>query len=96
MAAAYSDDLRSRALICAFVAIAAAVAMIITAGAGRRPPADSYERTPAGPGPGAGVSAFLALCGGGAVLIAWEIRQVARDPGFFPTGTWAVTGSRSI
>ncbi|MFC8533828.1 hypothetical protein ACFUJY_07720 [Streptomyces sp. NPDC057249] len=92
MEAAYSDDLRSRALICAFVAVAAAAAMIITAGAGRRPPVDSYERTPAGPGPGAGVLAFLALCAAGVVLIAWEIRQVVRDPGFFPD--WYVGGDR--
>ncbi|TRV73575.1 hypothetical protein FKN01_27260 [Streptomyces sp. 130] len=92
MEAAYSGDLCSRALICAFVAVAAGAAMIITAGAGRRPPADSYERTPLGPGPGAGVLAFLALCAAGAVLIAWEIRQVVRDPYFFPD--WYVGGDR--
>ncbi|MGW2477306.1 hypothetical protein [Streptomyces sp. NPDC001665] len=92
MEAAYSDELRSRALICAFVAVAAAAAMIITAGAGRRPPADAYERTPVGPGPGAGVLSFLALSAAGAVLIAWEIRQVVRDPEFFPD--WYVGGDR--
>lgn len=92
MESAYSDDLRSRALICAFVAVAAAAAMIITAGAGRRPPVDSYERTPAGPGPGAGVMGFLVLCAAGAVLIAWEIRQMVRIPELFPD--WYVGGDR--
>ncbi|MFF7336300.1 hypothetical protein ACFZAT_03065 [Streptomyces sp. NPDC008163] len=92
MEAVYSDDLRSRALVCAFVAVAAAAAMTITAAAGRRPPADAYERTPAGPGPGAGVLSFLALSAAGAVLIAWEIRQVVRDPEFFPD--WYVGGDR--
>ncbi|MEU2246349.1 hypothetical protein [Streptomyces sp. NPDC019224] len=92
MESAYSDDLRSRALICAFVALAAGAAMIITAGAGRRPPADSYEPTPVGPGPGAGLLAFLALGAAGAVLIAWEIRQVVRYPEIFPD--WYVGGDR--
>ncbi|WUS99032.1 hypothetical protein OHA46_21165 [Streptomyces sp. NBC_00708] len=92
MESAYSDDLRSRALICAFVALAAGAAMIITAGAGRRPPADPYERTPSGPGTGAGVLAFLALCGAGAVLIAWEIRQLVRFPEIYPD--WYVGGNR--
>ncbi|WP_242441946.1 hypothetical protein [Streptomyces sp. CB02460] len=92
MEAVYSDELRSRALICAFVAVAAAAAMIIAAGAGRRPPVDSYERTPTGPGPGTGVLTFLALSAAGAVLIAWEIRQIVRDPEFFPD--WYVGGDR--
>jgi len=92
MESAYSDDLRSRALICAFVALAAAAAMIITAGAGRRPPVDSYERTPSGPGQGAGVLAFLALCAAGAVLLAWEIRRLVRFPEIFPD--WYVGGDR--
>ncbi|WP_327709022.1 hypothetical protein OG912_09855 [Streptomyces sp. NBC_00464] len=74
----FSDDLRSRALICAFVALAAGIALLITAGAGRRPPADSYEQLPSRPGPGASVTAFLVLGAAGAVLIAWEIRQVVK------------------
>ncbi|MFF5333018.1 hypothetical protein [Streptomyces sp. NPDC013181] len=92
MESGYSDDLRSRALICAFVALAAGAAMIITAGAGRRPPADSYEPLPTRPGPGAGVVAFLALGAAGAVLIAWEIRQMVRYPELFPE--WFTGGDR--
>ncbi|PZT76465.1 MULTISPECIES: hypothetical protein [unclassified Streptomyces] len=92
MESGYSDDLRSRALICVFVALAAGAAMIITAGAGRRPPADSYEPLPTRPGPGAGVLAFLALGAAGAVLIAWEIRQMARYPELFPE--WYTGGDR--
>lgn len=92
MESAYSDDLRSRALICAFVALAAAAAMIITAGAGRRPPADSYERTPSGPGRGAGVLAFLALCAAGSVPMAWDIRQAVRYPEILPD--WYVGSDR--
>ncbi|WP_405899722.1 hypothetical protein OG242_21550 [Streptomyces sp. NBC_00727] len=92
MESAYSDDLRSRALICSFVALAAAAAMIITAGAGRRPPADSYERTPAGPGRGAGVLSFLTLCAAGSVLMAWDIRQAVRYPEIFPD--WYVGSDR--
>ncbi len=84
MEISYSDDLRSRALISAFVALAAGAAMIITAGAGRRPPAGSYEQPPARPGPGAAVVAFLVLCAAGAVQIAWEVRQVVRTPDIFP------------
>ncbi|THA60797.1 hypothetical protein E6P78_26385 [Streptomyces sp. A0958] len=88
----FSEDLRSRALICAFVALAAGAALIITAAAGRRPPADAYEPTPTRPGPGAGVLAFLLLCAAGAVLIAWEIRQVVRYSEIFPD--WYVGGDR--
>ncbi|WP_406092949.1 hypothetical protein [Streptomyces sp. NBC_01013] len=90
MESVFSDDLRSRALICAFVALAAAVALLITAGAGRRPPADSYERLPTRPGPGASVTAFLMLGAAGAVLIAWEIRQMVRYPELYPE--WYVNG----
>ncbi|MEU1369612.1 hypothetical protein ABZ454_26235 [Streptomyces sp. NPDC005803] len=88
----FSDDLRSRALICVFVALAAGIALLITAGAGRRPPAGSYERLPSRPGPGASVTAFLMLGAAGAVLIAWEIRQAVRYPEIYPE--WYVGGDR--
>lgn len=88
----FAEDLRSRALVCAFVALAAGAALIITAAAGRRPPADSYERTPTRTGPGAAVLAFLLLCAAGAVLIAWEIRQGVRYPDLYPE--WYVGGDR--
>lgn len=92
METVFSDDLRSRALICAFVALAAGIALLITAGAGRRPPADSYEQLPSRPGPGASVTAFLMLGAAGAVLIAWEIRQMVRYPEIYPE--WYVGGDR--
>ncbi|MCM2411956.1 hypothetical protein [Streptomyces sp. RKAG290] len=92
MESSFSDDLRSRALICAFVGLAAGIALIITAGAGRRPPVDSYEQTPSRPGPGASVAAFLLLCAAGAVLIAWEIRQVVKYSEIFPD--WYLGGDR--
>ncbi|WP_406383703.1 hypothetical protein [Streptomyces sp. NBC_01618] len=94
MDAAYSDDLRTRALVCAFVALAAGIALIITAGAGRRTPRDFSEATPGRPGQGAGVTAFLLLGAAGAVLIAWEIRQAVRFPEFYPD--WYLGGNRAI
>lgn len=90
----FSDDLRSRALICAFVALAAGLALLITAGAGRRPPADSYEQLPTRPGPGASVAAFLMLGAAGAVLIAWEIRQMVKYPEIYPE--WYVGGDARV
>ncbi|WSY86985.1 hypothetical protein OG782_24660 [Streptomyces sp. NBC_00876] len=92
MESSYDDDLRSRALICAFVALAAGIALIITAGAGRRPPADSYEPAPTRPGIGAGITAFLLLGAAAAVLVAWEIRQVVKYPEIFPE--WYVGGDQ--
>ncbi|MFI9628158.1 hypothetical protein [Streptomyces sp. NPDC052042] len=80
----YSDELRTRALICAFVAVGAAIAMLITAGAGRRPPADLAERVPVRPGQGAGALAFLLLGASAAVRAAWEIWQLVKNPGLFP------------
>ncbi|NED81468.1 hypothetical protein G3I76_15395 [Streptomyces sp. SID11233] len=78
MESSYSDDLRTRALICAFTALAAGIALLIIAGAGRRPPADSYEQLPTRPGPGASVTAFLLLGAVGAELVAWQISQIVR------------------
>ncbi|MFE7042853.1 hypothetical protein ACFU9X_26450 [Streptomyces atratus] len=92
MSARFADDLRTRALICSFAALAAGIALVITAGAGRRPPRDFSERTPTRPGRGAGVTTFLLLGASGAVVIAWEIRQVVRFPDIFPQ--WYVGGDR--
>ncbi|MFJ4911248.1 hypothetical protein [Streptomyces sp. NPDC088726] len=92
MESAYSDDLRTRALISAFAALAAGLALLITAGAGRRPPDGAYERLPTRPGHGASVTAFLLLCAAGAVLVGWEIRQVVKYPEVFPH--WYVGGDR--
>ncbi|MFF3173326.1 hypothetical protein ACFVQ0_11930 [Streptomyces sp. NPDC057900] len=92
MESSYSDDLRGRALISAFAALAAGIALLITAGAGRRPPDGSYERLPTRPGPGASVTAFLLLCAAGAVLVAWQIRQVVKYPEIFPD--WYLGGDR--
>ncbi|MFI5745076.1 hypothetical protein ACIBBE_03960 [Streptomyces sp. NPDC051644] len=90
----FADDLRTRALICAFAALAAGIALIITAGAGRRPPRDFSERAPTRPGQGASVTAFLLLGAAGAVAIAWEIRQAVRFPDIYPE--WYVGGDRVL
>ncbi|MFF4174342.1 hypothetical protein [Streptomyces sp. NPDC001750] len=89
----FSDELRTRALICAFVAIAVAVALIITAGAGRRPPADFSERVPIRPGQGAGVLTFLLLGASAATIAAWEIRTVVRLPELLPD--WYLGGEQA-
>ncbi|MFB7912653.1 hypothetical protein [Streptomyces sp. NPDC056061] len=90
----FSDELRTRALLCAFAALAAGVVLIVTAGAGRRPPVDFSEQVPLRPGRGARVTAFL-LLGTGAVLgIAWGIRLLVRFPEIFPE--WYVGGERSM
>ncbi|MFJ8748344.1 hypothetical protein ACIREO_03215 [Streptomyces sp. NPDC102441] len=75
-----SDELRTRALIGTFVALAAGLALVITGAAGRRQPVDSYEPLPTRPGRGAGVTAFLVLGASGAVMIAWEVRQLFTLP----------------
>lgn len=89
---AFSDTLRTRALVCAFVALAVGIALLIVAGAGRRPPAGSYERLPTRSGQGAAVASFLLLGAVAAVLAAWDIRQVVRIPEIFPE--WYVGGDR--
>ncbi|MEV8452836.1 hypothetical protein AB0467_11045 [Streptomyces sp. NPDC052095] len=92
MDARFSDDLRTRALICAFAALAAGIALIITAGAGRRPVRDFTERPPARPGTGAGVVVFLGLGAAAAVTVGWEIRQAVRGPDLYPD--WYLGGDR--
>ncbi|MFJ4838727.1 hypothetical protein [Streptomyces sp. NPDC088746] len=76
----FGDELRTRALIGTFVALAAGLALVVTGAAGRRQPEGTYEPRPTRPGRGAGVTAFLALGTSGAVLIAWEIRQLFTLP----------------
>ncbi|MCX5109596.1 hypothetical protein OOK13_13820 [Streptomyces sp. NBC_00378] len=95
----FVDDLRTRALLCAFASLAAGIALIITAAAGRRCPAagrraphDFSEDAPARPGQGAGVIAFLCLGAAGAVTIAWEIRQAVRIPYIYPD--WFLGGDK--
>ncbi|WP_424861921.1 hypothetical protein [Streptomyces sp. MMS24-I29] len=89
----YSDELRTRALVCAFVVIAVAVALIITAGAGRRPPADFSEQVPIRPGQGAGVLTFLLLGASAATIAAWQIRTVVRFPEIF--SDWYLGGEQA-
>ncbi|MEU2127312.1 hypothetical protein [Streptomyces sp. NPDC018352] len=88
----FVDDLRTRALLCAFASLAAGIALIITAAAGRRAPHDLSEGAPARPGQGAGVIAFLCLGAAGAVTIAWEIRQAVRIPYIYPD--WFLGGDK--
>ncbi|MEV5199622.1 hypothetical protein [Streptomyces sp. NPDC053720] len=88
----FVDDLRTRALLCVFASLAAGIALIITAAAGRRAPHDSSEGVPSRPGQGAGVIAFLCLGAAGAVTIAWEIRQAVRIPYIYPD--WFFGGDR--
>ncbi|MFC5169372.1 hypothetical protein [Streptomyces mutomycini] len=76
----FSDELRTRALVGTFVTLAAGLALVITGAAGRRQPEDSYEPRPTRPGRGAGVTAFLVLGASGAVMIAWEVRQLFTLP----------------
>ncbi|MFD7497668.1 hypothetical protein ACFV8T_35890 [Streptomyces sp. NPDC059832] len=92
--ARFTDDLRTRALLCAFVALAAGIAMITTAGAGRRAARDFSERLPARPGQGAGLIAFLCLGAAGAIVIAWEIRQATQISAIYPD--WFVGGDRVV
>ncbi|MFC8591788.1 hypothetical protein [Streptomyces atroolivaceus] len=77
----FGDELRTRALIGTFVALAAGLALVVVGAAGRRRPEGSHEPLPTRPGSGAGVAAFLVLGASGAVMAAWEIRQFSRLPG---------------
>ncbi|HEY9440556.1 MAG TPA: hypothetical protein VIS29_18335 [Streptomyces sp.] len=76
----YADGLRTRAMICTFVALAAGLALIVTGAAGRRPVEGRFEQRPGRPGRGASATAFLALSAAGAVLAAWEVRRFIAVP----------------
>ncbi|MFD4024941.1 hypothetical protein ACFWRV_15695 [Streptomyces sp. NPDC058576] len=88
--AAAPQELRDRALLTTYAALAAGLALIVVGAAGRRPLPDGAER-PAGPGRGAGVAVFLLLGLQAAVFTAWEIRQTFLYPsGLYPA--WFIGG----
>jgi hypothetical protein len=77
-----TDELRTRALYCAFAALGLGIGLIITAAAGRRQPGayyDSYDlyaarvQTPTRPTQGVSVLAFLLLGASAGIMAAWEI-----------------------
>ncbi|WP_217227377.1 hypothetical protein [Streptomyces anulatus] len=68
------EDLRGRALLTTYAALAAGLALIVVGAAGRRPVPEGAER-PTGPGRGAGVAVFLLLGFQALIFAAWEIRQ---------------------
>jgi hypothetical protein len=79
-----TDELRTRALYCAFAALGLGLGLIITAAAGRRAPGgydpyvthDAYpahELTPTRPTQGVSVLAFLLLGASAGILAAWEV-----------------------
>ncbi|MFI1173521.1 hypothetical protein [Streptomyces melanogenes] len=74
-------DLRRRALLSTFAALAAGLALVITAAAGRRPDAAPGPRPRARPGAGAGTTAFVLLGAAGLVAVAWEIYWAVELPG---------------
>ncbi|MCX4964595.1 hypothetical protein OHA98_07110 [Streptomyces sp. NBC_00654] len=80
MDGSYADELRTRAMIGTFVALAAALALIITGAAGRRPADETGGERPTRPGRGVSALAFLVLGAMGAVYLAWEIRQAFTLP----------------
>ncbi|WP_335940612.1 hypothetical protein [Streptomyces sp. PTD5-9] len=88
----FSDGLSTLAMVSAFAALAAGIALLITVGAGRRPAAGFGERVPDRPGQGASVTAFLLLGASAAIVAAWEIRQTVKLPELLPG--WFVGGER--
>ncbi|MGC5361094.1 hypothetical protein ACPXCE_05290 [Streptomyces sp. DT24] len=87
-----TDQLRTRALGCACVALAIGAALVVTVLAGRRAPRDAYEPLPTRAGPGASAVAYPLLGLAGAVGIAWEIRQATLTPEAYPD--WLIGGRR--
>ncbi|MGW7095212.1 hypothetical protein [Streptomyces sp. NPDC054874] len=88
--AAAPQDLRDRALLTTYAALAAGLALIVVGAAGRRPPPEGAER-PAGPGRGTGVAVFLLLGLQAVIFTAWEIRQTFLYPsGLYPA--WFIGG----
>ncbi|MCX4674525.1 hypothetical protein OG413_04185 [Streptomyces sp. NBC_01433] len=75
MDGSYADELRTRAMLGTFVALAAALALVVTGAAGRRPADDGGGARPVRPGRGAGVLTFLVLGATGVFYLAWEVRQ---------------------
>lgn len=68
-----SDELRTRALLCAFGVLGVAVALLITAAAGRRAPDAAYALTPTRPTQGVAVTSFLLLGAAAGIWAAWEV-----------------------
>lgn len=91
-----TDELRMRALYCAFASLGLGVGLLITAAAGRRAPSapGDWERTPTRPAQGVSALAFLLLGAGAAVLTAWEVNAATRSRGTDYldryTGSWDV------
>ncbi|MFI6690648.1 hypothetical protein ACIBLA_02580 [Streptomyces sp. NPDC050433] len=67
------DELRGRALLCAFVAVQVGVALLVTAAVGRRAPDSAYGLTPTRPTQGVSVTAFLLLGAVAGIWAAWEV-----------------------
>ncbi|MFF1478854.1 hypothetical protein ACFVYD_14980 [Streptomyces sp. NPDC058301] len=74
-------DLHRRALLSTFAALAAGLALVITAAAGRRPDGAPGPRPAARPGAGAALTAFVLLGAAGLVAAAWEIYWAVELPG---------------
>ncbi|MBD0745233.1 hypothetical protein [Streptomyces sp. CBMA152] len=74
-------ELHRRALLSTFAALAAGLAMLITAAAGRRPSPEVGPPSPTRPGAGAGITAFVLLVAAAAVAVAWEIYTAVQVPG---------------
>lgn len=85
----YPVELQDRAELGLYVALVAAVALVVVGIAGRRPSPEAGRF--AGPGRGAGVAAFLLLGTVAVVSLAWEIRQPFVVPsGIYPA--WFIGG----
>lgn len=77
-----TEELRTRALFCAFGVLGVGVALLITAVAGRRPPDSAYALTPTRPTQGVSVASFLLLGAAAGIWAAWEVywgRQLGLD-----------------
>lgn len=68
-----SDELRTRALFCAFAVLGVGIALLVTAVAGRRAPDSAYALTPTRPTQGVSVVVFLLLGAAAGVWAAWEV-----------------------
>ncbi|MEV6396864.1 hypothetical protein AB0M39_19115 [Streptomyces sp. NPDC051907] len=89
-----TDDLRTRALYCAFAALGLGVGLLIAAAAGRRP-ADADEPAPTRLGERVSVPAGVLLVAAAIVLTAWEIDAARQYRGRVEYAD-RFTGSESI
>ncbi|MFD4373442.1 hypothetical protein [Streptomyces sp. NPDC058486] len=81
-------------LVTALAELALAAGLLVTALAGRRPPAGPDEPPPTRPRPGPAVAAGVLLAVAALVLLAWELRWATRlDPRF---AVDRFTGGRSV